>query len=165
MKLYLMRHGIARERNGSIFEVDSERPLTVKGRDKINQIARALKNLDIKPDLILSSPYVRAEQTAAIVAKEFNLESRLKFSDLLIPDGKAEAIISAIVQNYMVDELLIVSHDPCMSLLVNALAVDNHDFAVNLKKGGVCCLSADNLRAERHAVIEWLFTPKILLKV
>lgn len=165
MKIYIMRHGIASESDGPSFDDDSQRPLTDKGRDKINRIAHTLKSLDIKPDLILSSPYVRAEQTASILAKEFNCKKDLKFSDLLIPTGKAEAIISQIVENYMVDEILIVGHEPCLSLLIGTLSVGNPDLAVNIKKGGVCCLSASDLRVERRATIEWLLTPKILLKV
>jgi phosphohistidine phosphatase len=165
MKIYLTRHGIANEPDGTSIEADSQRPLTAKGRDKINKIARTLKKLGIKPDLIISSPYVRAEQTASILAKEFDGKKHLKFSDLLIPDGKAEAIINAIVENYMVDELLIVSHEPCLSLLISTLVAVNLDFTINIKKGGVCCLSAKDLRVERRATIEWLLTPKILLKV
>jgi len=165
MKLYLMRHGIACEQDNSHFETDAQRPLTTEGRDKINKIARALKKLDIKPDLVLSSPYVRAEQTATILAKEFDLKQHLKFSDLLIPAGKAEEIISEIAQNYIVDELLIVSHEPCLSLLISILVTVNFDLAIDIKKGGVCCLLTDDLRIERRAAIEWLLTPKILLKV
>jgi len=164
MKIYLMRHGIACEPDGPGVEVDSQRPLTAKGRDKISKIAHTLKKLDIKPDLILSSPYVRAEQTATILAKEFDLRKNLKFSDLLVPTGKAEAIISQIVENYKVEELVIVGHEPCLSLLVSALTVFSLDLSIHIKKGGVCCLSADALRIERRATIEWLLTPKILLK-
>ena len=165
MKIYLMRHGIASEPDGPGFEDDRQRPLTARGRDIINKIARALKKLDVKPELILSSPYVRAEQTAAILAKEFDRQQHLIFSDLLVPTGEADAIISAIVKNYMADELLIVSHVPCLNLLVSFLAAADLDLAINIKKGGVCCLLADDLRLDRRASLEWLLTPKFLLKV
>lgn len=165
MKIYLMRHGIASEPNGSSIQADSQRPLTAEGRDKISEIARALKELDIKPSLILSSPFVRAEQTATILAKEFDTKEQLKFSDLLLPTGKAEAIISEIAEKYAVDELVIVGHEPCLSLLISALAAVHSELAINLKKGGVCCLSVGDLRTERRATLEWLLTPKILLKV
>jgi phosphohistidine phosphatase len=165
LKIYLMRHGIASEPDGPGLEVDSQRPLAARGRDIINKIATALKKLDVKPDLILSSPYVRAEQTAAILAKEFDRQQHLVFSDLLVPGGKAEAIIGAIVENYMADELFIVSHEPCLSLLISILTAADLDLAINIKKGGVCCLLADDLRLERRASLEWLLTPKILLKV
>ena len=159
-----MRHGVARELDDTHYDVDSQRPLTANGRDTVIRIARALKKLDVSPDLILSSPYVRAKETAAELAKEFNRQQHLVFSDLLIPDGKAEEIISAIVDNFMVEELLIVGHLPCLSLLCSLLAAGDLDLAINIKKGGVCCLLADDLRLERRATIEWLLTPKTLLK-
>jgi phosphohistidine phosphatase len=165
MKLYLMRHGISHASDDLGVEADRQRPLTAEGRKKIILIAQALENLDIKPDLILSSPYLRAEQTATILAKEFDHDKRLTFSDLLLPTGKADAIISEIVKSYLVDELLIVGHEPCLSLLIGALAAVNADIAIRMKKGGVCCLSAQDLGLERRATIEWLVTPKILLRV
>ena len=165
MKIYLMRHGIARELDNADSAIDSQRPLTANGRNNIGSIARALKKMDVKPNLILSSPYVRAQQTAAILAKEFGLQQPLILSDFLVPDGNAEAILREIVENYIVDELFIISHLPCLGLLASFLASGDLDLAINLRKGGVCCLLAGDLRIELYAAIEWLLTPKILLKV
>jgi len=83
-----------------------------------------------------------------------------------VPAGKADEIISEIVENYLVDELVIIGHEPCLSLLISTLTVanPNPDLAISIKKGGACCLSADDLRIQRRAAIEWLLTPKILLK-
>ena len=164
MKIYLVRHGIASQPMDEDFEADSQRPLTTRGRDEITRIAGALKKLGLKPDLILSSPYVRAEQTANLLAREFNCQQHLLLSDLLVPDGSPAAILSAIVENYMAEELVIVGHLPCLGLLASLLTAGNLDLAVNIKKGGVCCLSSDDLRTEPRAVLEWLLTPKILLK-
>ena len=164
MKIYLMRHGVAREPAGAGFEGDRQRPLTAEGRDSITRIAHALKKLDVEPDLILSSPYLRAEQTATILAKEFDLQKHLILSELLAPEGKAEEIIGMIVENYLVDELVIVGHEPCLGLLASLLAASDFNLAINLRKGGVCCLLADDLRLEPHGVLEWLLTPKIILK-
>ena len=62
------------------------------------------------------------------------------------------------------NELVIVGHEPCLSLLISTLVAGNLDLAINLKKGGVCCLAVDDLRVEKRATLEWLLTPKILLK-
>lgn len=165
MKIYLMRHGIAVKPEGFEFQDDSLRPLTVEGRNKIKDIARGLRKLDIKPDLILSSPFARAKQTASILAEELELQKHLILSDLLVPNGKADAIVHMIVEDYMADELLIVSHLPCLNLLIGFLAAVNSALAINVRQGGVCCLLAADLRMENRAAIEWLLTPKILLKV
>ena len=160
-----MRHGIAYDPENPDYEDDRMRPLTPKGREKVNAIAHALKKLDVKPDRILSSLYVRSEQTAAIVAKILNRKDKLEYSDFLVPTGHADDIIGEIVEKHMVDELLIISHEPCISLLVSTLAAGNLDLAVAIKNGGVCSLAADDLRIERRATLEWLLTPKISLKI
>ena len=64
MKIYLVRHGIAYEPGEPGYEDDTQRPLTDKGRDKMNKVAHVLKRLNMKPDVILSSPYLRTRQTA-----------------------------------------------------------------------------------------------------
>ena len=68
MELYILRHAIAVERGSPGFEEDSTRPLTPAGEGKMRQIAKGMRALSVDPDLILSSPYVRARQTAEIVA-------------------------------------------------------------------------------------------------
>ena len=124
-----------------------------------------LKNLNTKPDVILSSPYLRSRQTAEIVAKEFKYKKdKLNFSDLLLPTGQSEPIIDEIIEKYMVEELVIIGHEPCLGLLISTLAAGDLDLAINVRYGSVCCLSADDFRMERRAMIEWLLTPKLLAK-
>jgi len=80
MNLYLLRHGIAVEPGTTGFEKDSERPLTPKGQHQLRQIAAAMKKMDLRFDLILSSPFLRAKQTAEIIADSSPLKnnSRLR---------------------------------------------------------------------------------------
>ena len=162
MKIYLIRHSNAVDPGTPGYEDDSLRPLTEKGRDKMKGIASALKKLDVKPDLIVSSPYVRARQTAEILAKVLKYKKELTFSDALVPMGNADNIIGEINEKYSADELVLVGHEPCFSTLISTLTSGNPDLAINIKNGGVCCLSSDDLHTERKAVLEWLLTPKIL---
>jgi phosphohistidine phosphatase len=162
MRIYLIRHSNAVDPGTPGYEDDSLRPLTEKGRDKMKDIAFALKELDVKPDLIVSSPYVRAQQTAEILAKVLKYKQELAFSDALVPMGNADNIIGEINEKYSVAELVLVGHEPCLSVLIGTLTAGNPELAINLKNGGVCCLSSDDLHTERKAVLEWLLTPKIL---
>ena len=162
MKLYLIRHSNAVDPGTPGYEDDSLRPLTEKGRDKMKDIAYALKAMEVMPDLIVSSPYARARETAEIVAKVLKYKQELTFSDSLVPSGNADEIIGEINEKYSVDELVLVGHEPCLSILIGTLTAGNPDLAIDLKKGGVCCLSTDDLRTERKAFLEWLLTPKIL---
>ncbi len=68
MNLYIVRHAIAVDEGTADFE-DSQRPLTDKGRRKMRQIAKGLRALGVEFDLILSSPYLRAQETAEILAE------------------------------------------------------------------------------------------------
>lgn len=159
MKLYLVRHAIAED--STDYEDDSLRPLTEKGREKMKRIAAALREIGVQPDLIVSSPYLRASQTAAILAKELKYKEELSYSDFLVPMGEPNDMIGEINEKYPVDELMLVGHEPSLSTLAGVLLAGDADIAIDLKKGGVCCLSVDDLRYDRKAVLEWLITPKI----
>ncbi len=163
MKIYLLRHGIATEREDPA--TDSERPLTKKGRDQMEKIAAALKQLKLKPDVILSSPYVRADQTATILAKELKMKKRLKYTDLLTPEARPQDLIDAIQKDYPVDDLVLVGHYPNMGRLLEVFLGQPVFDTVGLKKGGICCLTVEDFSAKPPAKLDWLLTPDILLKV
>lgn len=165
MKLYLIRHSNAVDPGTPEYEDDSQRPLSEKGREKMRKIASALVGLGVKPDVILSSPFARAAQTAEILAKRLKYKNEIAFSDSLVPVGNADTLIGEINEKYSVDELVLVGHEPSMSALVGVLAAGNSEVSVNFKNGSVCCLSADDLHVERRAILEWLLTPKILSKL
>ena len=162
MRIYLIRHSNAVDPGTPGYDEDSQRPLTERGRDKMNKIASALTKMKVKPDLIVSSPYVRARQTAEILAKVMKYKKSIMFSDALIPMTDADELIGEINEKYTVDELVLVSHEPCISNLIGTLTANNPNICINIKNGGVCCLSADDLHLERTAVLEWLLTPKLL---
>src|SRR5512142_890982 len=95
MMLYIVRHAIAEERQvGNSEEQDSERPLTDAGRKKFHKIAQALNNLGVQIDLILTSRYLRAADTAQILRKELGLDKeRLIKVDDLTPGGDAARLM------------------------------------------------------------------------
>ena len=166
MKIYLVRHGIAYEPGEPGYEDDTQRPLTDKGRDKMSKVAHVLKRLNVKPDVILSSPYLRARQTAEILAKELKYKKdKIEFSERLLPESQPEPMIAEIIEKYIVEELVIVGHEPCLGLLVSTLTAGDLDLAINVRYGSVCCLSADDFRIERRATLEWLLTPKLATKI
>lgn len=162
MKLYLVRHAIAED--SASYEDDSLRPLTEKGRERMKKIAASLREIGVQPDLIVSSPYVRASQTACILAKALKYREEIAYSDSLVPMGKADDMIGEINDKYSVDELMLVGHEPSLSSLAGVLLAGDAEIAINLKKGGVCCLSVDDLHYDRKAVLEWLVTPKISVR-
>ena len=120
----------------------------------------------MKFDLILSSPYVRASETAEILGDVFKMKDKIVFNDHLIPLGSPELLIGEINENHAVDSLAIVGHEPHLSSLIGLLTSDGSKMEITLKKGGVCHLSADDLHHQDHrATLEWLLTPGILMEI
>lgn len=166
MELYLLRHAIAENRGGPGYEDDSKRPLTRKGAKKMRSIAEGMLALDLSFDVILSSPYTRARQTAEIVAKVFGAEKSLEFSDHLAVGGDPEQLVEQLTTNYAaVASVLLVGHEPWMSSFISALVSGDQNLSITMKKGGLCKLMVDTLRYGRCATLEWLLTPAQLVRI
>ena len=80
MEIFLLRHGLAVERGTPGFKNDSARPLAPKGIKQLKKVSRAMAEMDLEFDLILSSPFLRAQATAEMVAAGLKSKKRLKFS-------------------------------------------------------------------------------------
>ena len=166
MNLYIIRHAAAVDEAMSDYELDRERPLTDKGRKKMHQIARALRNLGVEFDLILSSPYLRACETAEILGETFKMKKKVIMSDNLVPLANPELLIGEINEKYPVDSIAVVGHEPYLSALIGLLIGEDAKIDLTLKKGGVCYLAADDLHHFDHrATLEWLLTPGILMEI
>ena len=162
MNLYLIRHAIAEEESPS--GEDSQRGLTDKGAKKMRLIAKGLRTLGVEFDLILSSPYLRAMQTAEILSEVFK-KKKFVLSDHLMPAGDPNLLIAEINEKHTVDSLAIVGHEPYLSTLVSLLTADGAPVEMTFKKGGVCYLSTDDLHHTHKATLEWLLTPGVLVEI
>ena len=165
MNLYLIRHSTAVAVGTAGYADDSQRPLTEEGSRRMLSIARGLRALGTEFDLILSSPYLRTRQTAAILAEVFVMKDGPVNSVNLRPMGESAQLISEINQKYKVDKLALVGHEPLLSALISLLVAGNDGLFVSMKAGGVCCLALDTLRPGRCASLEWLMTPVQLARL
>jgi phosphohistidine phosphatase len=158
MKLYLLRHGKAEERSAS--GRDEDRELTEEGKLEIRALAKALVGLRIKVDLILTSPYPRARQTAEIVAEELHLADGL-VSDRRIACGLRMGELQAIASERAgIERLMLVGHNPDFAVLGGDLC---GGATIDLKKGGLIRL--EMIRVEPGGgILEWVLTPSVLLR-
>ena len=165
MDLYILRHAIAEERTASS-GADSDRCLTPVGAKKMRRIAAGMKASKLGFDLILSSPFVRAKETAQIVADVFDLTKQLEFSPQLAPDGNPADLISELNKEHRGKKsVLLVGHEPYLSRLVSLLISGDTGLLIELKKGGACKLSVEGLRYGRCATLEWLLAPRQLRRL
>jgi phosphohistidine phosphatase len=163
MELYILRHGIAEDLTGSLRGGDSQRQLTADGIKKTRSIAKGMKAASCSFDVIFSSPYLRAKQTAEIVAEVIKPANAVKLLPALTPEGSPKDLIDELKKRYGKQKrLLIVGHEPYLSRLISLLISGDTSISIDLKKGGLCKLSADPLRYGRCATLESLLTPRLL---
>ena len=167
MNLYIVRHAIAEQRDSSSEEEDSQRPLTDAGRKKFRQVVRGLSQLGTQIDLILTSPYLRAADTARILQKKLDLEKdKLVTMENLSPVGDPDRLMKEISEQYgAVNNIALVGHEPALSRLISVLLSGDPTLPITLKKGGVCCLSVEKLEYGRCATLEWLLAPAQLIEI
>lgn len=167
MNLYLLRHGRAMERDPKRFPDDDLRPLTLQGEDRVRRCCESFRTLELWFDVILSSPVLRARQTAETVAAELGLQRKLQFVEALRPDCNREEIISAI--NSLTprrSEVLIVGHQPALSQLLSILISGSADAAIELKKNSLAKIKlTGRLRSGRCGELNWLLSPRQLSSI
>lgn len=166
MELYILRHAIAVEHGTAGYEDDSQRPLTSKGTARMKKIAAGMLALDLSFDVILSSPYVRAKQTARIVAKTFRAEKKLEFTDHLQVGGDPEKLVDLMNTRYGPDDsVVLVGHEPYLSSLIAMLIAGEENLDITMKKGGLCKLQVSTLQYARCATLDWLLAPCHLVRI
>lgn len=163
MHLYLLRHAIAAERDPQQWPDDSQRPLTDEGRVKMRKVARGMSALDLSIDIVLSSPYARARETAEMVSRRF-AGVPLVETDQLVPDGTFEGLVGFLRDlTEMPRSVLLVGHEPHLGELACHLLAGRPGAWMTVKKGGLACLDVEHLDARQpRARLAWLLTPKLL---
>ncbi len=159
MKLYILRHGEAVEHGDPCF-TENERPLTPKGIQRTKQLAHALREREICFDKILSSPLVRARQTAEIVAR--GMQKPVGLTDALTPAGNMKSLVEQISMiRPTPGSVVLVGHEPYLSGFISFLCLGNADLPIKLKKGALCRLEIEHLTCGKCATLEWLLQPRL----
>jgi phosphohistidine phosphatase len=161
VRLYIVRHAIAADR-GKPGLSDEERPLTGDGIAKMKKAAAGMRRIAVVPDLVLSSPLVRARQTAEILIEVLGATIPLKLTPALAPSGTREEIYEEIRRNRKSQALMLVGHQPSLGELARAIAWGSPDHYVELKKGGICAIELDQLQPAPRGMLLFLLTPGIL---
>ncbi|HEV2690205.1 MAG TPA: phosphohistidine phosphatase SixA, partial [Bryobacteraceae bacterium] len=141
--LCMMRHGSASPRGTAGVTDDAKRALTPEGKKKMEDIARGLTRLGVKLDWIVTSPLVRAVETAEIVADSCPIKVPLDITDTLSPSGSPEGLLEFLAKSPHRKRVLVVGHEPDLSELAARLIGAGRDAHLSFKKGGCCLISFD----------------------
>jgi phosphohistidine phosphatase len=157
MEVYLLRHGIAEDRNQ---EGDAARVLTDEGRKKLRRVLERAAKAGVSPSLILSSPYKRAVQTAEIAAETLGYKKKIVPTDALLPEASAEAFWEEIRARRPESAILAAGHEPMMSAsvawLLGAPAVQ-----VDMKKAALVSIELGRFDARPQGVLRWMLIPRL----
>jgi phosphohistidine phosphatase len=156
MKVYFLRHGKA---DRSQWDGDDDaRPLTAEGEEAMRREAKTLRALGVAPDVIVTSPLVRARRTAEIVGDELGLAGRLVEDDRLAPGFDLRRLEQVLAAHGSAGAVMVVGHEPDFSETIAEL-IGGGD--VVMKKGGLARVDV-TAPASGGGRLVWLLTPPLL---
>lgn len=155
-RVYFMRHGDAGDKRAWQGD-DGERPLSELGVKRTTSAAEHFARTAFRPTKILTSPLVRAMQTAEIVAKALDAEDLIEVDERLAPDFDIRSFRRIIKENADQERLLLVGHDPSLSTVIEEVMGGG---SIILKKGGVARLDIDEMSPPRGR-LAWLDSPSL----
>ncbi len=160
IELYLVRHAIAAE-HGPKWPDDRLRPLTPMGQKRFKDAVRGLVAVDVAIDLVITSPLVRARETAMLLADGLKPKPSVQELDALAPGGKPAAIIDAVARHAKRHRrIALVGHEPDLGELAARLLGARG--LVEFKKGAVCAIDVDSATPGGPGTLRWLFPPRAL---
>jgi phosphohistidine phosphatase len=162
MELLIVRHTAAAE--AAPGSADEERHLTAKGTKQMRRIAQGIAATVHELDALVSSPLVRAVQTADILASAYDGVKSKKL-DALAPAGEREGVLSWMQEQGDNDVVAVVGHEPHLGLLTSWLLAAPFNHFIEFKKGGACLLGWPDHPTAGHAWLKWALTPEQLHKL
>jgi phosphohistidine phosphatase len=164
MNLYFMRHGVAVAADDPAVSQDSERSLTNKGVKRMRRAARGLQHLKIPFEAVLTSPVLRARQTAEIVAASLGIEAQLEETSGLAPESTVEHLLFSLTRYQDREHLLLVGHEPLLSRTMASLLCGSSAkiMEIAVRKGSLCRIEIDGMPPKGPGILHWFLTSKQL---
>jgi len=154
LKVYFIRHAQAMERSAEL--TDEHRNLTCRGRKRFRQVAACLKKQGIDPDVIVTSPKVRAVQTAEILAETLHFNGEVRISPDLATGPDPGVLENLLRANGVARELVIIGHEPALGKVIGTLL--HLPTPCNLTKGCVVSLKISLRHSDIRGELTGLIT-------
>jgi len=161
MNCVLLRHGIAVERDEWEGQ-DADRPLTELGAKRVAQVAAGLTQLDVHPTHVLSSPLVRAIETAKIMHSSLRIRSAVRIVDELLPDASPDGLLSIFRDLPPESCVLCIGHEPQLGIASSVFLSGRARASFPLKKAGACLIELPVPPKSGRGVLRWWLTPNQL---
>lgn len=161
MRVYIVRHAIA-EARGPVWPVDEDRPLTVRGIERMREIAVRLADRGVQVERIWSSPLLRARQTADVLAPLWTTGRVVDVVSELAPGHAPARVGAALAARPGCTAVAIVGHEPQVGMFTAWMI--GADASLPFKKGGVARVDFPDGIAAGQGQLAWLVTPKLVLE-
>ena len=158
MQIYLLRHGIAEDDRPGM--PDADRALTEEGRKKLFRVLKTARSAGVRPDLVLTSPFKRAVETATIAAEALGCGEAPVPCPELTPGGEPEEVWSEIRNHRGCAQILLASHEPLTGYLA-AYLVGGPQGMIHVKKGSIIRIDVEALGMRPRGILVWILTPKL----
>jgi len=161
MDLFILRHGKAGKSSDGT--ADAARALTREGKKEVKKVAQWMKRNDIRFDIIATSPLQRAYGTAKIIAGVLGQKDRLTVWEDLAPGGDPDTVCYNASQSGEDTTVLIVGHEPALSLLITTIIGAQGNGSVILAKAGLAKIRKYSFVQHPSGDLQWLLTPEQML--
>src|SRR5215467_5005725 len=157
MIIYFVRHASAGQRVLNP-KKDEKRPLDADGIAQCGHVGRALAAMNVQPDMIISSPFKRATQTASLIGNEIGYEGKLQLEPAVLPEASF-ADFRRMLEKYLKHEaVMVVGHNPSITeFLARMIGKAGCEALIEFKKGAVARAET----ARQSATLNWFLTPKL----
>jgi len=152
MHLYLIRHGIAVDREDPNCPPDTERPLTPKGMKRSHAAALGLRALDVKPNAVLTSPWLRAVQTAEIFCETIGYSSKKIIRTDALKGTSAPSDLLRELQSMKALVVLCFGHEPHLHLVIGHVLHTSAKIT-ELKKAGLALLELERVSSPQGRLL------------
>jgi phosphohistidine phosphatase len=164
MDLLIVRHAIAFERNRQMWSDDGGRPLSPLGIRRARKAAAGLKRLVPAPELVWTSPLLRAKQTAQVLTELADWPEAIECPEL--SPGEPPQSLLRRLSGCRRSRVAVVGHQPSLgNLLTACLLEETSPLAIEMKKNAVACVSFKGVPRAGRGILEWLASPRMLRSV
>lgn len=160
MQIYLLRHGIAEDPRPG--QADADRALTAEGVKRLREILKRARTASVAPTVVVTSPYLRARQTAELAADILDYAGKLAPSSKLTPMASPADTWSEVRTFRREPSLLLVGHEPHMSSFT-AFLLGTPELRIDFKKGAMVRIDLLDLGVQPRGVLKWMMAPKLAL--
>lgn len=161
MEIYILRHGIAEEPRLGLR--DADRALTAEGRKRLREVLQMAHRADVQPEVLLTSPYRRARETAEIAREILHPETEVIPGNCFTPEADPREAWEEVRIHRDAASVLIATHEPFAGLFA-AFLLNTPALTMDVKKGSMIRVDVEGFGVQPRGVLRWFLTPRLAMR-